>query len=274
MIVIGTQVLEQSLDIDFDVMYTDIAPMDLILQRIGRLHRHQIQRPKKLEKPQLYIMGINEFGNYGDANESIYAKYLLTKTDYFLKDKVNIPSDISDLVQKVYSEITDSEIKNLRESKQIFEINQKKSKHKANGYQIEAPDDEETLHGWLDNDSGTDLKDSKAKAAVRDTNESIEIVLLYQDDKGYNLLNGQSIEDVYDNIIAQQLIRLPHALTINIDRSIEELEKITTKHFPQWKDSNWLKGSLALVLDKNKETEFNGYSVKYSRNLGLIYKKE
>lgn len=274
MIVIGTQVLEQSLDIDFDVMYTDIAPMDLILQRIGRLHRHQIQRPKKLEKPQLYIMGINEFGNYGDANESIYAKYLLTKTDYFLKDKVNIPSDISDLVQKVYSEITDSEIKNLRESKQIFEINQKKSKHKANGYQIEAPDDEETLHGWLDNDSGTDLKDSKAEAAVRDTNESIEIVLLYQDDKGYNLLNGQSIEDVYDNIIAQQLIRLPHALTINIDRSIEELEKITTKHFPQWKDSNWLKGSLALVLDKNKETEFNGYSVKYSRDLGLIYKKE
>lgn len=274
MIVIGTQVLEQSLDIDFDVMYTDIAPMDLILQRIGRLHRHQIQRPKKLEKPQLYIMGINEFGNYGDANESIYAKYLLTKTDYFLKDKVNIPSDISDLVQKVYSEITDSEIKNLRESKQIFEINQKKSKHKANGYQIEAPDDEETLHGWLDNDSGTDLKDSKAEAAVRDTNESIEIVLLYQDDKGYNLLNGQSIEDVYDNIIAQQLIRLPHALTINIDRSIEELEKITTKYFPQWKDSNWLKGSLALVLDKNKETEFNGYSVKYSRDLGLIYKKE
>lgn len=274
MIVIGTQVLEQSLDIDFDVMYTDIAPMDLILQRIGRLHRHQIQRPKKLEKPQLYIMGINEFGNYGDANESIYAKYLLTKTDYFLKDKVNIPSDISDLVQKVYSETTDSEIKNLRESKQIFEINQKKSKHKANGYQIEAPDDEETLHGWLDNDSGTDLKDSKAEAAVRDTNESIEIVLLYQDDKGYNLLNGQSIEDVYDNIIAQQLIRLPHALTINIDRSIEELEKITTKHFPQWKDSNWLKGSLALVLDKNKETEFNGYSVKYSRDLGLIYKKE
>ncbi|MFM9598153.1 hypothetical protein ACKI1O_53845, partial [Streptomyces scabiei] len=77
--------------------------------------------------------------------------------------------------------------------------------------------------GWLDNDSGTDLKDSKAEAAVRDTKESIEIVLLYKDDKGFNLLNGQSIEDVYDNIIAQQLIRLPHALTINIDRSIEEL---------------------------------------------------
>lgn len=274
MIVIGTQVLEQSLDIDFDVMYTDVAPMDLILQRIGRLHRHQIERPKKLEKPQLYLMGINEFGDYGDANEAIYAKYLLTKTDYFLKDRVNIPSDISDLVQKVYSETTDTEIKNLKEAKQIFAIKQKKSKHKANGYQIEGPDDEETLHGWLDNDSGTDLKDSKAEVAVRDTNESIEIVLLYQDDKGYHLLDGRSIEDISDNIIAQQLIRLPHALTVNIESSIEELERITDKHFPQWKYSNWLKGSLVLVLDKNKETEFNGFSVKYSQDLGLIYKKE
>jgi CRISPR-associated endonuclease/helicase Cas3 len=56
LILVGTQTLEQSLDIDADLLVTDLAPMDVLLQRIGRLHRHDRKRPKGFEEAQTYVL--------------------------------------------------------------------------------------------------------------------------------------------------------------------------------------------------------------------------
>jgi CRISPR-associated endonuclease/helicase Cas3 len=56
-IVIGTQTLEQSLDIDADLLISDLCPVDVLLQRIGRLHRHpSLQRPHGFEQTVCYVL--------------------------------------------------------------------------------------------------------------------------------------------------------------------------------------------------------------------------
>ena len=55
-IVIGTQTLEQSLDIDADMLISDLCPIDVLLQRIGRLHRHPLARPEDFEQATAVVL--------------------------------------------------------------------------------------------------------------------------------------------------------------------------------------------------------------------------
>ena len=58
-VIIGTQTLEQSLDIDADLLITDLCPMDVLLQRIGRLHRHtrpDAERPEGFRQPRAWVL--------------------------------------------------------------------------------------------------------------------------------------------------------------------------------------------------------------------------
>lgn len=291
-IVIGTQVLEQSLDIDFDVLFTDIAPMDLLLQRAGRLHRREIARPKGLEESLMYVLKPEGEG-YGDANEAIYEKYYLQKTEAFLPKVVKLPDDISVLVQKVYDPATDEQVDNLKDAKEDSDNHFAKEKRKAESFQVGEPvypDDPEdltdeswvedlTIHGWLDWDQGQ-LDENQAIAAVRDIRETVEVILLKEVDKENYLLGNENrkVKEIMDRRgdkeIAQEVIRLPGVLTLDINKSIKALETLTIKNFPEWQNSPWLKGSLALVLDENNETTFAGYRLKYSQEIGLTHEKE
>lgn len=113
-ILIATQVVEQSLDLDFDVTVTDLAPIDLILQRAGRLWRHKrLQRP--LARPALLVAGLSgaqpvDFGQPLWWN-AVYAESILLRTWCLLAEPAHryiaLPDDIDRLVQLVYEEMVE-----------------------------------------------------------------------------------------------------------------------------------------------------------------------
>lgn len=102
-IVVGTQVLEQSLDLDFDIMVTDLAPIDLLLQRAGRLHRHKRDKTTRYRhvEPRLFINM-----EMGRADKGIYSEYILLKTKQVLDGcenyQIKLPWDYRPLIETVY----------------------------------------------------------------------------------------------------------------------------------------------------------------------------
>lgn len=105
-IVVGTQVLEQSLDLDFDALVSDLAPVDLLLQRAGRLHRHARARPAAHLTPCLWINAPLTAENRPALNPDhwVYASFLLLQTWATLTDRaeISLPRDYRLLVEAVY----------------------------------------------------------------------------------------------------------------------------------------------------------------------------
>ena len=108
-LLIATQVAEQSLDIDFDFLITDLAPVDLVLQRAGRLHRHQRVRPAAHSEARLFVAGLlpDQLPELKKTSwEYVYDSYILGRTWALLsrEDVLQFPADIDRLVQAVYDD--------------------------------------------------------------------------------------------------------------------------------------------------------------------------
>jgi CRISPR-associated endonuclease/helicase Cas3 len=105
-ILVATQVVEQSLDLDFDWMVTQICPVDLLFQRLGRLHRHKRQRPPGFEDARCTVL-TPENGNYG-LIECIYGDpRLLWRTEQLLRRPeglIQFPKAYREWIEAVYGD--------------------------------------------------------------------------------------------------------------------------------------------------------------------------
>ena len=110
-VLVGTQVLEQSLDIDADFMVTRFAPTDMLLQRLGRLWRHA-ETPRCSEaKPEAWLLApelenaITAPEKYFGATAFVYSPYVLCRSLEVWKDitSIHLPNDIRDLIECTYT---------------------------------------------------------------------------------------------------------------------------------------------------------------------------
>ncbi len=106
-VLVATQVVEQSLDVDFDLVITDLAPVELLLQRAGRGHRHRANdgsRPDWARFPRLVVLTApgGDTPRVPEAWKCVYPHASLIRAQRLLTrrsaEPIRIPGDVQELV--------------------------------------------------------------------------------------------------------------------------------------------------------------------------------
>ncbi|WP_211354681.1 CRISPR-associated helicase Cas3' [Stackebrandtia albiflava] len=300
-IVVATQVAEQSLDIDFDLLVTDLAPIDLILQRMGRVHRHmrgpeQSDRPEPLREARCLITGADWAAGPPTpvtASTRIYDVYTLWRSAAVLADHVDesgcvvaLPGDIAPLVQRAYGDAPagPAEWRPAVDSAFTdFTARRERDAVKAKRFRLkDLAEPGTSLLGWLDVGVG-DVDDQAAGIGqVRDGMDSLEVLLLVERDGRWFLpdwlpaLAGTEIpreSEPLPRLAKAALgcaVNLPFWLTS--DEVIAELESRNDN--PAWQGSHWLAGELVLPLAADTlAATVAGHHITYHPDTGLTVRR-
>lgn len=287
-IVVATQVAEQSLDIDADVLVTDLAPMDLIIQRIGRLHRHgrpESDRPEQLRKPQVFIRAIESLEPAPIINSganAVYDPLILLKTLLRLPKEFKRPDDVAALVQSTYSvdHAVPAEWEEIwMQASLLSEQRIDRAHQRSKSFRIDSPLDAHRLYDLFGDLTKATLQlgdEEKGAAQVRDAEPTVEVIPIQQAgdfytplDREDQIISGVPLSYKQAFQLASSTVRLPLRMTrfdSDFEAVIDALERSTPM---EWNDHYLLKGQLALALDATGETCVGRFRVKYSSELGL-----
>lgn len=288
-IVVATQVAEQSLDIDADLLITDIAPVDLLIQRIGRLHRHrrpESDRPIKLRTPQVLVRGIASTSSVPEFDSgaiAVYGERLLLATVANLPSTFRRPDDIPGLVATVYSDdpgVPSEWAEAWKEAVAADNQRQTRAHSRASTYMLPRPEEPEFFSQLfaLSDDALKVLDCEEAgNAQVRDAEPTVEVIPILAVESGYKLY-GSSCAEYSDGEelpypVARQLaastVRLPVRMTRRDDdfeSVVGSLERLTPIG---WQSSNLLKGQLALPLGTDGEIQLGRFTLRYTDEIGI-----
>lgn len=291
MIVIATQVIEQSVDIDFDAMVSDLAPIDLLLQRLGRMWRHErpLSSRQGHTEPVLYVLAPEaeelsamKFG----SSAYVYDPEILSRTGTLTVDgdTWNMPDSCRTLVAQLYdrdesewsaeAQKVDSaaleKIRTKRKEKQRI------AHDKAQNILMPAPDSDE-LEMW--DAFNDDDKGERIELTTRLGGASAVVVLLHRQN-GRIQFTGKElpIAPLPDKEAFGALIDFDEAITLSsvsfpwwsaLERPEFDAPELAALD-AWWRDRRPYDNKAFLLLDDEGQGEHPQFYARYTREEGLV----
>ncbi|MFG1874920.1 CRISPR-associated helicase Cas3' [Sphaerisporangium sp. NPDC049003] len=279
-VLVATQIAEQSFDVDADLLITDLAPIDLLLQRIGRLHRHDgVPRPARLREPCVVITGVGACDKGAPwilpASDAIYGRYLLLRTSALVRaadhSHWKIPGQVPELVAAAYGDeavVPEAWAQAEAAAFATWEAEQRARATSAEKFLLTRFKEHEnkTLEGL--HYAETKADEEIVHAIVRDGEPSVEVVIVHNDDDGYTSWtgrrlgpNGEVPAHLVDEVLGG-MVRLPAKLAAAAEKELQPLAG--------WRGHPWLRYSRALKLDAQSQARLDRFRVRYDNDLGLV----
>jgi len=287
-VLVATQVIEQSLDLDFDLMVTDMAPVDLILQRAGRLQRHQQKRPPNFEgKPAtLWICEpwVKETGSldFGAGTEAVYDRHVLLRSYLALNrhNSIRIPEDVEPLIEAVYGDedwsgkLPDELKQDWQESLAKHRGQLESDKNEAAERWIKSPNFNGAL--WRMTYEPREEDDPSLHPAYQALTclggLDIQAICLYS--KGERLYLDDSFNEPVDSQALPDMEVVKKLLRRSVRLSRRGLGfQLAQEGIPipkPWRESPLLRHHYLLLFDENDRYKLGNYELRLDDELGVI----
>lgn len=285
-IVVATQVLEQSLDVDFDVLITDLAPIDLLLQRLGRVCRHaRNDRAERFVHARMIVVGFEDRNTLPPAfptgSVAVYGEYLLARTAAVLMQgahSIRVPDDVPLLVDAVYSDEQvgpDTWQQPMAQLAKHHEAEQKKRRESAHGVLLALPTAASLEEVGYGSDQPPEDGDSSPLSHVRYGPPSVEVLVLRKTSEEHvvrAVSKGMQQEfslvkppapSMIDALL-DQTVRLPHSMNDAV-QGPDDVSRCKA-----WSWSPWLSKLRVLLLNAdNSPTQIGNRLCAYSTTKGF-----
>jgi CRISPR-associated endonuclease/helicase Cas3 len=259
-VLVATQVAEQSLDIDFDVLLSDPAPVDLLLQRQGRIHRHTRKRPEAFTIPQVFVADLHQILPKEELTSFIYDRWLVLRSTAWLRENpiLRLPADIDRAVQAVYGEWQPQGPEELstalQECKEEHETTWRNQRSQAMQAAIESPED------WrIGSHSGkpvddTAAEDGRIRFGTRLGSDSESVIPVSPADLDQWEVRRHELSECHMRISDPRLIQVARAALL-----------------PKgWRDTPGLRAHRPLFLDDARWVVKAPVSARLDPDLGLV----